>query len=277
MRNKKLIVLLSVVLVLVLLIVTCGATFLVRSVDAYSYYETDGEEDYDKGVISAAGIKMNSSMFFVDEAEVKSRVEKAYPNIGVINVKRSFPDKVTINYVVYEKSFQFQNGGRYYQCYSSGRIGSSSQAKMPGYFTVKLSGETSTAVGSYFQSKNAADRKALDAFIAFMYDKGLLDFQITQFTDFIDLTRSGYIYIRTVAGCSIEIHGALSDFYRLMDRGFAIYKDERTEQATGLIRVEINRSETAADPIRSTYIRPSADNNYTDEGYYASHYTVNAS
>lgn len=276
MRNKKLIVLLSVVLVLVLLVVTCGATFLVRTVDAYSYYETSDGEDYSKRVVDVSGVKKNSSMFFVDEAEIKSRVENAYANIGVVNVKRSFPDRVTINYVVYERSFQFENGGRYYQCYSSGRIGSSSQGEMPGYFTVKPAGDTAAEIGAYFQASGGADRRAVDAYISFMYDKGMLDFAITQFTDFIDLTRAGYIYIRTVAGCSIELHGELSDFPRLMDRAFAVYKDDRTEKATGLIRVELNHSETASDPVRSTYTRPGANTNYTDDGYYESHYVAAA-
>lgn len=274
MRNKKLIVLLSVVLVFVLLVVTCGATFLVRNIDAYSYYEIADGTDYDSEVLKAAGIKKNSSIFFVDEAEVKARVEKAYANIGVVNVKRSFPDKVTINYVVYERSFQFENGGKYYQCYSSGRIGSTSSTRTDGYFTVKPASATNTRIGEYFQNSAGTDRKAVDAFIAFMHDKGLSDFMITQFTEFIDLTRDGYVYIRTKAGCSIEIHGSQSDFKRLMDRAFAIYKDGRTEQATGLIRAEINRSETSSDPIRSTYIRPGAGIDYTDDGYYALHYSA---
>ncbi|MDE7106936.1 MAG: FtsQ-type POTRA domain-containing protein, partial [Clostridiales bacterium] len=123
MRNKKLITLLIVVLVLVILIIICGATFLVRHVDAYSYYDNPQIEEYDKKIIAASGVKQNSSMFFVDEADVKAKVEKAFPDVEVINIKRSFPDRVTINYVIYEKSFQYQNGDKYYQCYSSGRIG----------------------------------------------------------------------------------------------------------------------------------------------------------
>lgn len=272
MRNKKLIVLLSVVCVLVLVIVICGATFLVRDVDAYSYYATADGEDYDARVVAAAGIEMNSSMFFVDEAAIKSRVENAYPNIGVINVKRSFPDKVTINYVVYERLFQYENGGMYYQCYSSGRIGSTSATKPGGYLTVKPAGDTATTIGAYFQAEGGSDRAVIDAYIAFMHDKGIIDEQMTEITNFIDLRRSGYIYIRMVSGVSIELHCGASDFARLMERGFAVYKDDRTEKATGLIRVEFNNSASASDPIRSTYTGPGANTDYTDEGYYASRY-----
>ncbi len=82
MRNKKLIVLLSIVASLVLIIVVCGATFLVRHIEAYSYYQSSPVE-YDRKVIDASGIKRNSSMFFIDEVGVKKRIEKEFYNVGV--------------------------------------------------------------------------------------------------------------------------------------------------------------------------------------------------
>ncbi len=284
MRNKKLIVLFAVVMVLVLSVVTCGATFLVRNVDAYGYYENAQSDIYDKNVVSASGIKKNSSIFFLDETAVKNRVEKAYPNIGVVNIKRSFPDRVTINYVLYEKLFQYKNGDRYYRCYSSGRIGETAAQSAGGYVTVIPKGVTSTEIGDYFQSKNGSDRQYIDAFVKFMRRKGMIDLQIIQNVKFIDLSRDGYVYIRMSAGCSIELHGGVSDFDRLMERGWAIFYpgggsgSDPIERSSGLITVTVNRSEGAADPIRSTYVKPGVEyiggKPYTDEGYYNDHYVL---
>lgn len=281
MRNKKLIVLLIVVLVLVTLIIVCGATFLVRHVDAYSYYENPQIEQYDKNVIAASGIKNNSSMFFVNETEVKQRIEKAYPEIGIINVKRGFPDRVTINYVIYEKLYQFQNGNKYYQCYSSGKIGSESDTLLPGYFTVKPMGATATAVGKYFQDNNGKDRWYVDTIIAFLRSKGMIDYQINELISFIDLRRVGYVYIRTNAGCSIEIHDKGGDFTAMLDRGFAVYANTDPSftdvvKVHGLIKVYPNMSEGAEDPVRCVYLKhgeaQDEDNVYTDDGYYSRHY-----
>ncbi|MCH5155249.1 MAG: FtsQ-type POTRA domain-containing protein [Clostridiales bacterium] len=279
MRNKKLIVLLIVVLVLVLLVITCGATFLVRHVDAYSYYDHPQIEQYDKNVIKAAGVKKNSSMFFVDEAEIKRKVEKAYPDVGVINIKRSFPDKVTINYVIYEKSFQYKSGDKYYQCYSSGRIGSVSDTQLAGYFTVKPAAATSEKIGDYFQNSNGKDRKYVDTIIKFLRQKGMIDFQIVQFINFIDFRRAGYVYIRTNAGCSIEIHDNGASFTDMLERGFAVYAQPELASVTqtcGLIKVYPNLSQGATDPVRSVYLKPNESkdegNIYTDDGYYARHY-----
>lgn len=275
MRNKKLIALLIVVSVLVVSIVVCGATFLVRHVDAYSYYENPLIDVYDQNVVDAAAVKHNSSMFFVDEAGIKQRVEAAYPEIEVINVKRGFPDRVTINYVISEKLFQYQNGDKYYQCYSSGRIGGSSDSQMSGYFTVKLSGGTSTRTGDYFQPIGAKERTYVDAIIGFLRDKGVLDVEIGRFINFIDFRRDGYVYIRTAQGCSIEIHDKNVDFIDLFDRGYAVYKntdltDTEVLHSSGLIKVYPNLSDGAEDPISSVYVRPDA--HYTDDGYYAQYY-----
>lgn len=281
MRNKKLITLLIVVLVLVILAIICGATFLVRHVDAYSYYDNPQIDEYDKKIISASGVKHNSSMFFVDEADIKQKVENAFPDVEVINVKRSFPDRVTINYVIYEKSFQYKNGDKYYQCYSSGRIGSVSDTQSAGYFTIKPSSATYTTAGSFFQSEDGKDRRYIDTIIKFLRSKGLIDFQINRFISFIDFRRDGYVYIRTNAGCSIEIHDNGVDFTELLERGFAVYSKMDPQltdvvQTRGLIKVYPNLSQTAEDPVRCVYLRPNQSQDegkvYTDEGYYARHY-----
>ena len=279
MRNKKLIVLLTIVLVLVLSIVTCGATFLVRDVNAYCYYEHADIEEYNKKVVEKAGIKLNSSMFFVDEVGIKNNIEKAYPDIEVINVRRGFPDTVTINYVIYEKSFQYKKGDRYYQCYSSGRIGEVSGVEMPGYFTVKPSGTTSDKIGNYFQSENGKDRKYVDRIIAFFRSKGMIDYQITQLIKFVDLTRDGYVYIRTNAGVSIEIHDSGVKFEDLLDRAFAVYakKDPQwidVEVTKGLIKAYPNFDISAGDNIRCVYSPSSSVSD--DEAYYKAHYDLNS-
>lgn len=287
MRNKKLIVLLTVVTVLIVVVVTCGATFLVRNVYAYSYYGNaeGGAVNYDARIIEAADIRKNSSMFFLDEQAVSDRIEKAFPNVRVVNIERRFPDSVSINYVVYENSFQYENGGSYYQCYASGRIGGVSATKMSGYFTVKPRGATSDVVGEFFQSRDGYDRKIMDAFISFMYSKGLNDSQINERIDFIDLTRDGYVYVRTKAGCSIELKCGADDFAKLMDRGWSLFVDPNPDSAvttriSGLIKVWTSYA-SDSPTVKSSYIALGAEigvnadggkKYYSDASYYLENY-----
>lgn len=286
MRNKKLIVLLTVVMVLVLIIVTCSATFLVRNVYAYSYYgdAENGTVNYDSRVIAAAGIERNSSMFFLDEEKIKTRVEDALPNVRVVNVERRFPDSVTINYVVYENSFQYFADGKYYMCYASGRIGGVTDSPSVGYFTLIPRGGVNTTVGEYFQADGGHDRQTIELFIEYLHSTGLIDRQINERIAFVDLSREGYTYIRTTAGCSIELRGGVGDFTKLMERGWSIFADPNTpftvipSKEEGLIKVWKSQG---GGKLMSTYTAPGGeigvdeDGNkkyYSDASYYAENY-----
>lgn len=278
MRNRKLIVLFAAIMVPVLIIIIFSAAFIVRHVDAYSYYANDNAAEYNAAVISAAGVKKNGSIFFIDEDEIKTRVENRYPNIGVVNVRRSFPDRVTVNYVIYEKSFQYTYGGKYYQCYSSGRIGSVSDAPMLGFFAIKPKNNVASTVGAYFQSESGSDRATVKALIKFMYAKGLSDFQIVERVKFVDFTRDGYVYIRMNEGCSIELKGSIAEFGELMERGFAIYKSPQAEKSSGLIKVWFNRADQSKR-VASSYVAVGGEYDgkpYSDEGYYAEYYSSGA-
>lgn len=288
MRNKRLIVLLSVVAALVVIIVASGATFLVRDIEAYNYYGyTEVDPDYDRMVVEASGIKKNSSIFFLDETAIKDRIETAIANVGVVNIERKFPDRVSVNYVVYERMFQYESGGRYYDCYASGRIGSDSAESFGGVFTLKPKQAVSTTVGAYFQSASGYDRQIMTAFLGFMHDKGLVDRQIGSSIKFIDLTRDGYVYIRTLGGCSIELQCGIDEFARLMSRGWDIYADgaldtQKINRSAGLIRVWQFRG--GDNPVmRSSYIPLGGEigktetgevKYYADEAYYIENYAL---
>ncbi|MCM1368539.1 MAG: FtsQ-type POTRA domain-containing protein [Roseburia sp.] len=267
MRNRKLIALLSVVATLVIVIIACGATFLVRHVEAYNYYESSPE--FDEKIIDAAAIKTNSSMFFLDELDIKNRVESEFVNVGVVNVERKFPDRVSINYIVYGSSFQYLAENGYCQCYASGRIGSTSNAPIGGYFIVKPRNTVSESVGSYFQSSDGFDRNIVNTLIEFMYSTGLNDRQIAERIDFVDLTRDGYVYIRTSAGCSIEIGDDGEMFGALLEEGWSCFADPKpdspVEKSAGLIRTYVSRIDADNSKITNTYSATDGDAYYLEK------------
>lgn len=264
MRNKRLIILLSVVAVLVVFVIAGCATFLVRDVEAYGYYQN--APDYDAKVIEAAGIKKNSSMFFIKDSDVKSKIENTYYNVEVINIERKFPDRVSINYVVHDNAFQYRSGNTYYQCYSSGRIGSSSDVEQFGFFTVKQSAAVATEHGAYFQSDDGYDRVLVNKFIDYMRTTGKSDWQIADSVRFVDFTRSGYVYISTVAGCGVEVRGTGDEFSELLDKGWSAFMKSGAlgvSQVSGVIRVGIGAN---GEPS----VVYSSENGYYDKYYVTS-------
>lgn len=251
-----------------LCIVVCGATFLVRHVEAYNYYVDS--PDYDDKVIEASGIKTGSSIFFIDEDSVKQKIESAFIDVGVINIERKFPDRVSINYVVYDELFQFAGGDGYLQCYSSGRICSTSSAPQSGYFIVKPRDKANTEIGSFFQDASGYDMSIIKRFTDYMHSAGLIDAQITERAAFMDLTRDGYCYIRMRSGCSIEIKGTGDEFSALLDDGWSVYAEGKPDfpvnREAGLIRVWMSKSDPDGAKPRVTY---SPDDN---EEYYLENY-----
>ncbi len=282
------IVLISVAAALIVMIIACGATFLVRHVETYSYY-VDSPEEYDQKVIDASGIKLNSSMFFIDEQGVKQSIESKFYNIEVINIERKFPDRVSINYVVHEEVYKVLYGTTYYHCYSSGRIGGTTQVTEPSdaCFTVKPKTPIDTTVGGYFQNPDGHDRKLVDKFIGFLRRKGLSDKQIYERIEFIDLTRESggytYFYIRTREGCAIELYCESNEFFdrfeSLIDDAWSIYSDPDhaykdaagntvyVNPAKGTIQAFISRSD-GTPTVRPSY-RENLGVEYYRENYQA--------
>ena len=114
--------------------------------------------------------------------------------------------------------------------------------------------------------------------------------KIDERIDFIDLTRDEYIYIRTTAGCSIELWcKSLSEFNQLMEHGWNMYVDPNpaspvTSRVSGLIQVYMYRGGDTPE-IRGTYIKaagpfgtnPDGTPKYfSDEVYYAENYSHKA-
>ena len=100
MRNKKLIVLFSVLCALTLLVVFNSVLFSVRHVRAYCANVQNSA--YAEQVLAAHGIKRAESIFFVNKKQVAAQVESKVPQVRVLNVEKKFPDRIYINYI--EKS-----------------------------------------------------------------------------------------------------------------------------------------------------------------------------
>ncbi len=99
MRNKKLIVLFSILSFVTLLVVLSSVCFSVQKVYAYCY------NDYDEtlnGRIESKevnGISRGGSIFMLNEKKITAKIENELSEVKVINIERKFPNQVYINYV----------------------------------------------------------------------------------------------------------------------------------------------------------------------------------
>lgn len=114
MRNKKLIILFSVLLVVTLLIVFNSVLFSVQHVDVHC--QNMQESQYSDRVKAAHKIKNGSSIFFIDKEEVIENIERDLGGaVRVLSVERVFPNRIYIDYVEVRPYLTVSDGiHRYY-------------------------------------------------------------------------------------------------------------------------------------------------------------------
>ena len=123
MRNKKLIILFSVLMAITLLVVFNSVLFSVQHVNAYcaNRKESDCEESRNK-VLASHKIRKGSSIFFVNESKVIKSVQASAADVRVLNVERKFPNRVYINYVEIKEYVRVTSGTVAYICGNDMRV-----------------------------------------------------------------------------------------------------------------------------------------------------------
>ena len=120
MRNKKLIILFSVLLGITLLVVFNSVLFSVQHVNAYC--ANMEKSSYEEQVLSSHKIKRGSSIFFVDKEKVTENVQNSVPYVRVLNVEKKFPNRIDINFVEVKEYVKVTDGGKTYYCGNDMRV-----------------------------------------------------------------------------------------------------------------------------------------------------------
>ena len=97
MKNKRLIAILSVFLVLTILIVLCSTVFTLHTVDIVWLTNTPNLNDVSKTqIVSASELKMGESVFLLNKKKYTTNLEKNLPYVKVVGMEIKFPDKLTV-------------------------------------------------------------------------------------------------------------------------------------------------------------------------------------
>lgn len=107
MKNKRLIVLISIFCFVVLVVVLGSTVFTVQKISfnwLSSTNKLNEEFDYSAGV----DMPMGNSVFFVNKEEIIKNVEKANPYLQVVSVETSFPNRLTLHVAERESLFAIQ-------------------------------------------------------------------------------------------------------------------------------------------------------------------------
>lgn len=95
--NKRAVILISSLAAVVIAVVLACSIFAVGEVRVVTGADVALDEETQKGIVAAAGVKEGSSIFSLDEQAVTANVEAAFPEVKVITIERGFPGTVSVN------------------------------------------------------------------------------------------------------------------------------------------------------------------------------------
>lgn len=120
MRNKKLIILFSVLLGITLLVVFNSVLFSVQHVNAYC--ANMRESQYEERILDSHKIRKNANIFFVNKRKVTENIESRVPGVKVLNVEKKFPNRIYINFVEVKEYVKAYYNGKTYYCSNDMRV-----------------------------------------------------------------------------------------------------------------------------------------------------------
>ena len=95
MKNKRLIIILSVFSFLVLIAVLCSTVFTVKSVSLRWLTTTNLLNQKDSEIIE--DVQLGESVFLVDKEAIITKLENKYPYLKVVSVEVQFPNKLVVH------------------------------------------------------------------------------------------------------------------------------------------------------------------------------------
>ncbi len=238
MRNRKLLIIFGILLSLTLLITICSAVFTIKTVNAYCY-NADDKELLSKIEEEKADI-LGRSIFSINEDKLIKGIEERVGGIRVVNIERSFPDIVSINFIKLYAYFEVYYDGSYYTFANDGRIiEKTSQSGGEGVIRVKFVLSDPPEVG-----QSISENEQFKALSEMVYILEHLDFSNTDATVMITAVDFSYsdmaIYVPMRSGVVLKIRhekGNYSDVGSKLHKALSLYMQDAEYRRNGTIEV----------------------------------------
>ena len=246
MRNKKLIVLFSILAFLTLLVVLSSVIFSVQNVYASCY--NDENDAYDSLIASKDinGIAKGKSIFLLNEKKAIESIESNCSDVKVVNIERKFPNQVYINYVKIFPYIALETEDCVLYASNNGKILSKGDKQETYSDYIKLIASVTPAsetVGDLLYVENTAENTLISGILNTIERLDLRNVMVDMF-EFIDVSyvdRDGIVprvYMKTRTGTYFELQGGATNIDKKIRFAVSVYlSDETTYMHGGTIVV----------------------------------------
>jgi len=256
MKNKRLIIILSVFAFLVLIAVLCSTVFTVKSV-SLNWLVTNVNMDVSNEEI-IADVEKGESVFLVDKKAIIDKLENKYPYLKVVSAEIKFPNKLILHTSVRQELYSLKLEDNKHAILDAEckvlRISSDSQLGQEiKPIPIQLEGY-SYSKDNFIVSKTADIgwiKNVISNFSIALYQKGYEEIDSKNNITALNINVGGYenkITFMTRYGVGIEIQ-QISD--KLVDKlvfGISVYdKLTESQKSQGLIRVYMTNGEVSGE------------------------------
>lgn len=99
MKNKSLIIILSILASIVLIVILSSTIFCLKSVELNFMSNTINLTNKQEEILTSGNFKYNQSIFFINKSNYIKKLEEQNPYIKITNIETVFPNKLVINCV----------------------------------------------------------------------------------------------------------------------------------------------------------------------------------
>lgn len=234
MRNKKLIVLFSILAFVTLLVVLSSVIFSVQTVYASCYNDDDEQLDAIVASEEINGISRGKSMFMLSEKKVIEKVESSRSDVRVVNIERKFPNQVYINYVKIFEYIAFETEDCVLYASNECKILSKGDKQAEYKDHIKLISDAAAVSqneGDTLFALDSSQYKIVCGLLDAMERMDLHSVVIDMF-EFIDVTstdKNGLTFIKTRTGAFFELQGGTTNLTEKLRLAASVYLSNDTQ------------------------------------------------
>jgi len=223
-RNKRLIILFSILLSVTVIVIFGSIIFSVsivttsgHNIDVYN----EGR-DLSEQIIEAANLN-GRSIFLLNDEQIIAEIEEAVPQIQVTYIQRLFPNRVLIRFVKMYNYFRVTRGDNTYSLRSNGRITDINDVTDRNF--IDLIAHTSNAafnVGDYMFNRTTSE--FLMEVAASLEKLGVGESAASNLIEFVNIVYShNNVYIGMRGGGIIRILYARENFLEKLQLGLSVF------------------------------------------------------
>lgn len=261
MKNKRLIICLSIFATLVILIVLTSTIFALQQVSVLFAETPNKLAGMESQIVESASFNYGQNVLFLNKSSYVEKIEKQFPYIKVLNIETIFPNKLVINAVERQETFAIKLSNNNYAIVdeqfkvldiSTTYINSSSNAiELLNLSNISQSVEKADIL-SFTDTQKQLLSLTFDSLLEWTNNIPQLQSKIQSIT--VDYERTDQLALKMYSGVTIVVKDASEYNSDKFNLAFSAYEADEKYRQSGILEVRlVTNAQTQNKELRVFY------------------------